>query len=120
MVTRSVLNLRIECVGVDDGGHAFAAGNAINKFGGFALCGARIFKDQRRCLAGFLWHGRGGGVVGFVCKRVGRRGLIAVHYARAGQQPGDARQSDIGGGLHVINLVHTRRNAMEIFQFLSI
>ena len=46
--------------------------------------------------------------------------MIAVHNAGAGQQPGDARQSDIGGGLHEINLVHTLRNAMEIFEFLSI
>ena len=46
--------------------------------------------------------------------------MIAVHNAGAGKQPGDARQSDIGGGLHVINLVHTRRNAIEIFEFLGI
>jgi len=52
--------------------------------------------------------------------RVGRRGLIAVHNAGAGQQPGDARQRDIGGDLHVINLVHTRRNSIEIFELLDI
>jgi hypothetical protein len=46
--------------------------------------------------------------------------LIAVHDARAGQQPGDARQSDIGGGLHEINLVHKRRNSLEIFQFFGV